>query len=333
MSLTVLEPGLLTTVQDLGRVGYRHLGFVTSGAMDSLACKISNIMLNNAPINTQSNACLEFTLLGPTLQFKKPCVVYLGGAMTHSRLDDEPVENNALIQIESGQTLKVGPVIKGCRGYLAIKGGFDIDPQLNSRSTYLRGEVGGYQGRALMEGDELAYEHWSKPLQQLLSISPSFDLTDYLYPNGLHPAPEVRFIRGQQFDWFSQESMNLFCQQTYTVDQNSDRMGYRLNGSPLIRENQQEMLTEGVTVGTIQIPADGNPIILMADSQPTGGYPKAGQIISVDLPKVAQLKPGDALTFKEVSLAEAQTALLKQQQDLYRLTTAVQHQWGKITND
>ena len=324
MSVKIIEPGMLTTVQDLGRFGYRHLGIMANGVMDAKAANIANLMLGN-DVNA---AVLEFTLLGPELEFTKSSVICITGAKTKATLDGQELEQGRVIQVRAGQRLKTGNAYQGCRGYLAIKGGFSVKEVLHSKSTYLRGGIGGFDGRALKSGDELRFTEFHSSIGAVKELAPSFEFMDYL--GSLN---QVRFIYGKQADWFTSESLKRFCQQSFTVSSASDRMGYRLEGQPVKMIRPQELLTEGVTMGTIQIPANGQPIVLMSDSQPTGGYPKIGEVISVDLPRLAQLKPGDSVSFQPVSLAEAQSALIKETQFLNRLSIAAQHCWSRNSHD
>ena len=332
MSLTVIEPGMLTSVQDQGRLGFRNLGFSTSGTMDTLAARVSNLMLDNP----ENAPVLEFTLTGPTLEFHKPAVICLGGGKAHATLDDQRIPANSAAIVNAGQILKIAGLRTGCRGYLAIKNGFQINKVLGSCSTYLRAEIGGHKGRGLKENDSLRFTPWpskTRPLKNRIQpdIAAGHEFTHYLEdPINIQP---IRFIRGPQASWFSGKNREAFQCQKYTVRPDSDRMGYRLSGQKIDSSHADSLITEGTTTGTIQIPPQGQPIILMSDCQPTGGYPKIGNIITVDLPRVAQLKPSDTLTFQEVSVEEAQQELIEQRTSLNRLAIAAKHYWNRIQDE
>ncbi|WP_062261317.1 biotin-dependent carboxyltransferase family protein [Endozoicomonas arenosclerae] len=327
MSLTLLEPGMLTSVQDLGRFGFRNLGFSTNGAMDTLAAKTANLILDNP----ESAPVLEYTLTGPTLKFHEPAAICLTGGNPVATLDNQPVDSHTVISIQSGQILKIGSLRSGCRGYLAIKGGFQLRETLGSCSTYLRAGIGGLEGRALKENDQLKFTPMSSQESLKHEVSLGLEFTHYLEePKSTLP---VRFVRGPQFSWFSKQGLETFLNQPYSVRPDSDRMGYRLSGEKIVSQHSESLITEGATSGAIQIPPDGQPIILMSDCQPTGGYPKMGNIISVDLPRVAQLKPSDTLIFQEVSIEEAQQELIEQRFSLNRLSIAAKHYWKRIQDE
>ncbi len=315
MSIQVEEAGLLTTVQDLGRPGYRHFGVMPGGAMDQQAAVLSNILLGNAP----SKAVLECTLTGPCLRFTAAAWICLMGADMQASCDSRRVAHGQVFFVEAGQRLSLGYARNGCRSYLAIRGGVDVPLVMGSASTFLKGGFGGYHGRALRAGDRLAVVKApaGEPQRQGWYASPA--LTEYLDRiNCIRYFPDItisRFPR-QQFE-----------AQSFTVSQQSDRMGYRLRGKALPRWLDHEPLSEGVCAGTIQVPADGQPIVLMNDCQTTGGYPVLGQVITVDLAKIAQLKPGDFLRFVPVTLKEAHTALKQQQQGRARLAIAACYHW------
>ena len=319
MSLSVIEAGMLTTVQDLGRFGYRRFGMLCSGAMDSLSARLANSML----ANPENSAVLEYTLIGPTLTFHKPAAVCLCGGISKPVIDDHPANINSIIFIKAGQTLKIGAIKTGCRGYLAIKGGFIVPEILGSASTYLRGKVGGLNGRRIQESDSLTFAPFSENSDHLSTLSPSPDITEYLWRSD-----KVRYIRGPQYHWFSDNSILSFNREPFSINSNSDRMGYRLTGPEISLRKTQELLSEGVAPGSIQIPPNGQPIILMSDSQPTGGYPKIAQVATIDIPRVAQMKPGDTLGFQEISLAQAQQELMQQRILLDRMTIAAIHHWN-----
>ncbi|MDB6170081.1 MAG: urea amidolyase related protein [Verrucomicrobia bacterium] len=286
MEITVARGGMLTTVQDLGRRGHRGVGVPLSGAADPFALRMANLLVGNP----ENAAALETTLVGPELVFTAPVLIAVTGATFEGIPGWRPLEMGA------GQRLRLGPARLGCRGYLAVAGGIDVPLVLGSRSTYLRGRMGGFGGRPLHDGDTLSVraethrvaEHWRIDERILPAYS---------------AAPRVRVIRGAHADEFG----GVLFESEFRIMLQSDRMGIRLGGARLARiGGTDDMVSSAVAPGTIQIPPDGQPIILMADAQTIGGYPQAAHVIAVDLPLVAQLRPGDRVTFAEVSLPEAQ---------------------------
>lgn len=322
MSLIIKQPGMLTTLQDLGRYGLRNLGFSTAGAMDTLAARVTNLILGNP----ENAPVLEFTLTGPTLEFHKPTIICLSGGSADATVGNQFVAPNCVTPIKAGQTLKISGLKTGCRGYLGVKNGFQAREVLGSCSTHLAAGIGGLSGRALKESDRLGYNSWSAKKGFQPDIAVGREFTQYL-ENQADSQP-VRFIRGPQSSWFSKQSLHHFYSQSYSVHPDSDRMGYRLCGQKIESSYSENLITEGTTAGSIQVPPDGQPIILMSDCQPTGGYPKIGNIISADLPRVAQLKPSDTVTFQEVSVREAQRELIEQRINLNRLAIAAEHYWN-----
>ncbi len=316
--IRVIQPGLFTTIQDLGRVGYQKYGVVVGGAMDLFACRVTNLLVGNEP----TAAVLEATLLGPTLQFDKDLLIALGGADLSPTLDGEPLPLWRPIYVRAGSILRFGKSRFGCRLYLAVAGGFDLPYILDSYSTYVRGKFGGLSGRALQSGDELPVKidethQWMWRDRWAATNGRSFVVGERSIHRRIFPHyqrnPVIRFIRGRQYDWFDQKSKQRLIESGYRVSPQSDRMGYRLEGEALSLEKPREMLSEAVTFGTIQVPKDGQPIVLMADRQTTGGYPKIAQVIYVDLPVLAQVKPGETVRFAEVSKEEAEELYLNQE--------------------
>lgn len=285
----VVRAGMLTTVQDLGRRGHRAAGVPLSGAADALALRLANWLVGNSG----DTAALEVTLIGPELEFPFAVVMAVTGASFPGMPSWQPV------RVAAGTRIKLGSAISGCRGYIAIAGGIDVKPVLGSASTYLRGGLGGAGGRALRDGDVLSIGktsrvpegHWRIDARVLPAYSSS---------------PTVRVVRGRQAEEFGGALFNT----EFKVTPRSDRMGVRLSGAAMKRDNSRELISTAVAPGTIQVPPDGQPIVLLADAQTIGGYPQVAHVISVDQPLVAQLRPGDSLRFSEVSLEEAQKLLL-----------------------
>lgn len=294
----VIEPGMLATVQDLGRHGFQHLGMTVGGAMDSYALQSANILVGNS----RGAAALEFALKGPTLRAQRDCLVALCGADFNATLNGQPVPCWKSFFVRTGQTLACAAPIHGAWGYLAIAGGINVPMVMGSRSTYLRAAIGGIEGRALRRGDVLnaGISSGSGRSINLRSIP------DYSC------AVALRVIMGPQDECFTGKALKIFLSQPFVLSSQSDRMGYRLQGPPL-QASRGDVLTDAVTFGAIQVPPDGQPIILMADCQTTGGYPKIAAVISADLSRAAQLRSGQKVSFKAITLDEAQGLASKQE--------------------
>jgi antagonist of KipI len=325
MSLRILRPGLLTTVQDLGRPGYQHLGVVISGAMDALALRVANLLVGNAT----GAAGLEITLLGPTIRFESEQLIALAGADLSPTLDGRPMPPYRPVAVRAGTVLAFGAARAGCRAYLAVTGGLAVPLVLGSRATYLRATLGGWHGRALLAGDELPTGEPTATGQRLQqALTPAF-LANWTAarwtPCPTHrPQPLIRAVRGPEYAQFDGASQRAFWQEPFTVTPAADRMGYRLQGPVLHREIATELLSSAVTFGTVQVPPGGQPIVLLADAQTTGGYPRLAQVITADFSALAQARPGQQLRFQEVSLAEAQALYLAQEHRLRELQRAIQ---------
>ena len=333
MSIEVINPGMLTTVQDGGRFGYQHLGVTPSGAMDSMALRTANLLVHNS----EQAAALELTVKGPTLKFHQEAVIAITGADMAPHVDDMPVPCYRPVHIPSSATLSFTHAPAGWRSYIAVAGGFDLPAVLGSRSTCLLAGQGGFQGRALQQADELplcgftmeTYARWLKQCQNRnIANYPTWYAR--AGATGQNSPVLLRIIEGRQSSWFSEDTLTSLVTRPYEVSSDSNRMGYRLQGDSLNEDQLPEMRSEAVSAGSIQVPPDGQPIILMADRQPTGGYPKIAQVISADLPKVAQMRPGQYLYFYPTTLSQAQQALLQQEYDLARMRVMLQY--GLLSN-
>ena len=303
MSLSVVRPGMLSTFQDLGRQGWQHLGVPVAGAMDARAHRLANLLAGNL----DDTATLEVTLTGPTLRFDSACCVALSGAGFSLTRNDQPAALNRPLVMRAGDVLAFGARVHGARAYLAVHGGFALEPQMGSTSTYLRGRLGGWQGRALQRGDRIGLRRpldaaALEPLARAL-----WGLHVYL-PGAIAQAARrsVRIVRSEQWPDFSAESCAALITEPFRISPDSERMGYRLQGPALALAQPRQMISEATTFGTIQVPVGGQPIVLMADRQTTGGYPKIAYVASVDLPLLAQMAPGDIVRFELVSLEQAQ---------------------------
>ena len=283
--------------------------------------------------NGEDEAALEITLTGPTLEFNTDTLIAITGADISPMIDGTFVKMNCPIAIKAGAVLKFAACKKGCRAYLAVAGGYDVPFVMQSKSTYLRGEIGGYKGRALKKGDlvdsGMPSEFAVNMLKQLLMQgAKSFQATNW-FIKPLHMLQEslkepVRITPGLQIDAFKKESLAKLTSEAFKVTIGADRLGYRVEGPKIELKAPLEMISEIATFGTVQAPPDGNPIILMADHQSVAGYPKVAQVASVDLAKIAQYKPGSAFTFKFITVDEAEKLYLEQENYIENIKIAVQ---------
>lgn len=298
-ALEVLRPGLCTTVQDLGRPGYQKYGVPVSGALDEWALGVANALVGNAP----GEAGLEVTGVGPVLRVRGGALLAVAGAEFALELDGTSVPPFAAFRARDGQTLAFGECRSGVRAYVAAAGGIDAPLVLGSRSTCLSGRYGGHEGRAFREGDIL-------PLRLLGADSRGEGgfLPRRLRPRH-GPLVELRVVPGPQDDAFTDEGVATFLGSEYRITPNADRMGYRLDGPPITHVKGADIISDAIASGAIQVPGDGQPIVLLADRQTTGGYTKIGAVIRPDLPALAQARTGDRVRFRQVGLAEACAAL------------------------
>lgn len=291
MGLKFLTPGMLTTVQDAGRYGYQASGFGTSGAADLFSMRIANILVGNDP----DEAALEMTMLGATVAFTSDAVVALTGADMDATLNGTPVPSYAAIAVAKGDVLKCGFAKTGLRAYLAVAGGFYLKPVMNSRSTNLKVGIGGYLGRAAKSDDLLFFNTTAPKVERIADRK--LDRNRY-FPKG----EVVRVVKGPQYDAFTEEGARTFFGATYTLTPDSDRMGIKLDGPAIESKNGSDIISDGIPLGGIQIPKSGKPIVMIADRQTTGGYAKIATALSVDIPLLAQKKPGETVKFKAVPL-------------------------------
>ncbi|GAB7535141.1 5-oxoprolinase subunit C family protein [Burkholderia sp. 3C] len=303
MTIEVIRPGALSSFQDLGRTGYQHLGVPANGAMDEHAHRLANALVGNAP----GDATLEITLTGPTLRFHRAAVIAVCGADLDAWLDDQPLPRDRATVAPVGSTLGFERRRSGVRAYLAVRGGFALATPMGSASTALRAGYGGLRGRALRRGDTLAMRERYPSFRERDGFGPVF--ADGVLREAGEP---LRIVAGREWARFTGDAHATLLGSAYRVSAQSDRMGYRLEGAPLALAAPFEAASEALAFGTVQVPPDGQPIVLMADRQTTGGYPKIAQVCAVDLPRLAQASPGEALRFERIELADAQRLALAQ---------------------
>jgi antagonist of KipI len=294
--------------------------------MDALSLRVANLLVANA----EDAAALELTLLGPTLQFEQDALIAICGGDFAPRVDGSSVPLHRPVWIKSGSTLSFGAARQGCRAYLAIAGGIEVPEILGSRGTYLRAGIGGLDGRALEAVDLLAAVMPDEVSQRFAAclarerdvpyVSVPWQAALQVYPA---PSPELRAIRGAEFESLTPESQKRLFSNDFEVTSQSDRMGYRLAGPNLELSQTRDLISSAVCPGTLQLPPEGQPILLMADAATTGGYPKIAHLASVDLPAAAQLRPGDFFRLREISLEEAHNLYRQQEAALQCLKTGL----------
>jgi antagonist of KipI len=303
----VLEPGILTTVQDLGRYGFSQFGVPPSGALDTFSFRAGNLLVGNG----EGEACLETTLMGLKIKALKEIVISITGGNLCPTLNEEPLAMWKTHLLVEGDVIRFKRVRAGCRAYLAVSGGFVVPKVMGSFSTYLSGNFGGLEGRKLRRGDILYALHLFPPLNKL---GLQFPMDRISSPEKRVP---LRVIPGPQDDHFTEEGFQTFCSSSYSVTPQCDRMGVRLEGPKIERrpDVEESIISEGLIAGAIQVPGDGKPIIILTELV-TGGYTKIATIVSADLPRVAQLKPGDQVRFITISIEEANDLLREQEERL-----------------
>lgn len=315
MSFEVIKPGLLSTIQDEGRYGFRKHGVIVSGPMDRFAHRAANLLVGNSP----QAAALEMTLQGPILVAQRDMLVAICGADMGAEVDGVAAPLWQPFILYSGNELHLHYATHGCRAYLAVHGGFKADYVLGSRSTYQRSAIGGYEGRALRAGDVFEVEKNGLASEVLNEVERRGKFVSTMIRPDYRDNPTIRIVKGKEASSFTSNSWSRLLSQNFLVTSQSDRMGYWLSSETKLELEAgltYEMISEAVVAGTIQVPASGQPILLMADCQTTGGYPRIGHVITADLPLVAQVKPGGQLRFQEVTHLEAQEQLLLQAMDL-----------------
>ena len=315
--IAVLKPGLLTTVMDLGRPGFQRHGVVVGGALDRFAARVANAIVGNE----ESAALLEMAQAGPELRFEVPALVAWCGGGFEPRIGKEALPRDRAVRIAAGEEVSFGRAKSGLRAWLAVAGGIDVPLVLGSRSTYRRGGFGGLQGRALVAGDRLPLGALSDVARARLA-QPQRATPWSVRPETLGPAAPagtVRAVPGPEWERFTPDARRVFFGTTWIATKDGDRMGVRLAGPPLPLDDAREMISEGVNEGVVQVPAGGEPIVLLASRQTVGGYPRIAAVAVVDLGRLAQLAPGRPLRFERIDVARAHELLLARERDFARV--------------
>jgi antagonist of KipI len=318
MSLKVIKQGILDTIQDEGRFGYQHLGINPNGAMDLVAARIANMLAGNA----RGEAVIELHFPAACFQFATNCIVALSGADFHPSINDVRVDINCSLLVVAGSVLKFNHYNKGSRCYLAIHGGLGVDKWLESYSTNMKASVGGYQGRQLLKGDEIQLKknNWKAPnssSKTAAGYSPGLQTCSFYNASNI-----IRCTEGIEYNWLEEKFKTSLVETQFTILPQSDRMGYRLQGA-MLQSTSAQLLSSAVVRGTIQLLPSGQLIVLMADHQTTGGYPKIAQVITADLPSLAQMRLNESIHFQLVSHEEAEQAYIDQQHQLNELQASI----------
>ena len=296
MGFKVENKGLLTLIQGSQRIGYQQFGVPVSGVMDSYSSRIGNILVGN----DEEEACLEILMIGPKLVFDKKTKVAITGANLEAKINNIEIAMWRSYEVNKGDVLTFGNIKSGCRSYVCFAGGIDVEEVMGSKSTYTKAMLGGFEGRALKEGDYIKLGECNIDYCSVL---------DKKYIPIWDNEVEIRIIKGPQDDKFENKEWEKLISSDYTVTNECDRMGYRLEGDAIKHIDGADIVSDGIAFGAIQIPGHGQPIIMMADRQTVGGYTKIGNVISIDLHKLSQTKPGDKIRFKEVDIYSAHSLL------------------------
>lgn len=308
--LRVIKPGMLTTIQDRGRWGFQASGVPVAGPMDPCSHRIANAIVGNA----REAATIEVTLIGPEMEFEDEHLVAVAGAEFELFVDDRLAPCSTSFVVAAGVRVRFGLRIRGTRAYLAISGGVTVTPTLGSRATHLVSGMGGFEGRALRAGDRIPLGLWNRTSGYATRHVPRLVRFD-------SARPRIRVLPGPQTDRFASDALEALQSAPYRVGVTSDRMGFRLEGPALRHARGADIISDATPLGVLQVPASGQPILLMADRQTTGGYPKLATVISADVGVAGQLGPGDDVSFVVCSPQEAATSLIAQERALMAVGT------------
>lgn len=320
MSLQVVKAGIADSIRDGGRNGYQHLGINVTGAMDVFAMQVANILVGN----NRNEAVLELYFPASVFRFTASAIISLAGADFLPHINEEPVNILQPITVQKGDILNFKKINNGARCYLAVKGGIEADDWLGSKTTNTKAAAGGYEGRYLKKKDEINFSatviNEEKRFRALSwrAVLPSFENKN-----------EIGFIPGQEWNWLNEEAKQVFLNTAFTIHAHSDSMGYRVENKKISAGPFEELVSTGVGYGTVQLLPDGSFIILMADHQTTGGYPRIAHIITAHHSVLAQLKPGDEFRFKKYTIEEAEDLLVAQENFLAQLKHAITFKWNE----
>jgi antagonist of KipI len=319
MSLKIIKAGIQDSFQDRGRYGYQWLGVNPGGAMDPFAQRVANMLVDN----NHDEAVLEMHFPAAAFLFEKDCLIALGGANFSPTINGEAVSLWQPVIVKENSVLQFEQQHSGARCYLTVKGGFAIDKWLGSYSTNLKANAGGYHGKAIQKGDIIPL----REMHDFGKFSPEKDMIPLPWVADIKWETEAfqpgfTFLPGHEWDWLTKKSKELFLENSFIIQQASDRMGYRLDGTAMLQENKLELVSTGVEFGTVQLLPDGQLILLMADHQTTGGYPRIAHVISAHLPALAQLRPGESIRFSQADIHFGEKLLRMQEQHLLQLQNA-----------
>lgn len=303
--IEVINPGLLTTIQDEGRYNFQKFGVPVSGVMDYYSYKVSNMLVGNKG----TEAVLEITMIGPALRFQKNAIIAITGGNLGPKINGADISQWRSIAVNQGDVLSFTGIKSGCRSYLAVKGGICVDKVMGSRSTYIKASLGGINGNALQKNDIVPILDNNTINYKVKKLSDSYIPK---YSNNY----QIRVVKGPQDDYFTEKGLTTFFNNDYKVTSECDRMGFSFEGEPIDLKNGSDIISDGITFGAVQIPGHGKPIIMMADRQTTGGYAKIGSVIFKDLSTLSQAKPGDSVSFVEVTIDTAHKELKELEETL-----------------
>lgn len=300
MSIKILNPGLFSTVQDLGRVGYQDQGFSTAGALDTYALRMGYTLIgNNGP-------AIEFTIVGPTIQFLTDNTFVLTGGHFEATLNNQVIFSQTVIFVKKGDELKIGSVVDGARGYILFGKPLNIQKVANSYSTHTRSKIGGYKGRALKSNDVITCQQNNMYAERIGLSCPVETINQQV----------IHIIEGPQIESFSNEAKQKLVNEGFKISEKSDRMGFRLQGEKIAPIESADIISEPVALGSIQVPNDGNPIILLNDKQTVGGYTKIATVCAADLSLIAQKQPNETVKFEWITLEAATEKLHQKEREL-----------------
>jgi antagonist of KipI len=319
--IRVLKPGLLTTVQDLGRQGYQQYGVVVGGALDSFAARVANLIVGN----DENAALLEMAQTGPDLVFEREALIAWNGGDFQATIDGQPLPRDRAVRVQAGENVSFEVARGGLRAWLAVAGGIDVPPVLGSRTTYRRGNFGGHQGRPLAAGDVLPTSmagERATAIRVSLASAQKRATAWTIRPETMgKPAPAgvVRAVPGPEWDWFTDDAQRDFFSAEWEATREADRMGVRLQGPALTMVKPREMISAAVNTGVVQVPSSGHPIVLLPSRQTIGGYPRLAAVAGVDIGRFAQLRPGEKVRFEKIALQAAQKLWFARERDLTRV--------------